>query len=155
MHPHLVNRFDYDSDYGTVLNRFLIQAANGIPLTVYGIGGQTRAFIHLKNAIDCMVLAINNPPESGDRVKIFNQMTETKSLNYLVDLIRETFENVEVSYIDNPRNELAENDLKVVNKHLGLQPIYLASDHLKDIYELARKYSDKIIKENVYPTSFW
>ena len=70
----LINRFDYDGDYGTVLNRFLMQAAVGYPLTVHGTGGQTRAFIHIQDTVRCVELALNNPPGVGDRVKILNQM---------------------------------------------------------------------------------
>ena len=72
----LINRFDYDGDYGTVLNRFLMQAAIGYPLTVHGTGGQTRAFIHIQDTVRCIQLAIEHPPERGERVRIFNQMTE-------------------------------------------------------------------------------
>ena len=64
----LTNRFDYDGDYGTVLNRFLMQAAIGYPLTVHGTGGQTRAFIHIKDSVKCVLLALENPPKSGERV---------------------------------------------------------------------------------------
>ncbi len=72
----LINRFDYDGDYGTVLNRFLMQAAVGYPLTVHGTGGQTRAFIHIQDTVRCIELAIENAPDHGDRVRVFNQMTE-------------------------------------------------------------------------------
>ena len=64
----LINRFDYDGDYGTVLNRFLMQAAIGHPLTVHGTGGQTRAFIHIRDTVRCIEIAINNPPEAGSQV---------------------------------------------------------------------------------------
>ena len=70
----LVNRFDYDGEYGTVLNRFLMQAACGIPLTVYGTGGQTRAFIHISDTCKCIELAVANPPQAGERVEILNQV---------------------------------------------------------------------------------
>jgi UDP-sulfoquinovose synthase len=73
----LINRFDYDGDYGTVLNRFLMQAAINYPLSVYGSGGQTRAFIHIKDTVRCIEIALKNPPKIGDKVKIFNQMTES------------------------------------------------------------------------------
>ncbi len=63
----LINRFDYDGDYGTVLNRFLMQAAVGHPLTVHGTGGQTRAFIHIQDTVRCLQLAVENPPEKGER----------------------------------------------------------------------------------------
>ena len=81
----LINRFDYDGDYGTVLNRFLMQAAIGYPLTVHGTGGQTRAFIHLQDSVRCIQLAIEHPPEPGERVRIFNQMTE---IHRVLDLAR-------------------------------------------------------------------
>jgi UDP-sulfoquinovose synthase len=73
----LINRFDYDGDYGTVLNRFLMQAAIGYPLTVHGSGRQTRAFINIQDTVRCIELALLNPPQQGERVRIFNQMTET------------------------------------------------------------------------------
>ncbi|HSZ29261.1 MAG TPA: NAD-dependent epimerase/dehydratase family protein, partial [Pseudonocardiaceae bacterium] len=72
----LINRFDYDGDYGTVLNRFLMQAAIGHPLTVHGTGGQTRAFIHIRDTVRCIELAIANPPQTGDKPRVLNQMTE-------------------------------------------------------------------------------
>ena len=73
----LINRFDYDGDYGTVLNRFLMQAAIGHPLTVHGTGGQTRAFIHIRDTVRCIELALENPPQAGDRPQVLNQVTET------------------------------------------------------------------------------
>ena len=76
----LINRFDYDGDYGTVLNRFLVQSAIDYPLTVHGTGGQKRAFIHLRDSVRCIELALNNPPKGKQRVQIFNQMTETHRL---------------------------------------------------------------------------
>jgi len=77
MDERLINRFDYDGDYGTVLNRFLMQAAVGHPLTVHGTGGQTRAFIHIRDTVKCIEIALSNPTGQGEQVKIFNQMTET------------------------------------------------------------------------------
>ena len=77
MDERLINRFDYDGDYGTVLNRFLMQAAVGYPLTVHGTGGQTRAFIHIQDTVRCIELAIGNPPSKSDEVSIFNQMKKT------------------------------------------------------------------------------
>ncbi|WP_276957130.1 NAD-dependent epimerase/dehydratase family protein, partial [Ferrimicrobium acidiphilum] len=82
----LINRFDYDGDYGTVLNRFLMQAAIGHPLTVHGTGGQTRAFIHITDTVRCIELAIGNPPEAGERPRILNQVTETHRVRDLAAL---------------------------------------------------------------------
>src|ERR671919_439694 len=85
----LINRFDYDGDYGTVLNRFLMQAAIGYPLTVHGTGGQTRAFIHLQDTVRCIQLAVENPPQRGERVNILNQLTETHRVRDLAELVVE------------------------------------------------------------------
>ena len=87
MDERLSNRFDYDGDYGTVLNRFLMQAAVGYPLTVHGTGGQTRAFINIQDTVRCIQLAVENPPQSGERVNILNQMTETHRVRDLAEMI--------------------------------------------------------------------
>src|ERR1700751_123161 len=83
----LINRFDYDGDYGTVLNRLLMQAAIGHPLTVHGTGGQTRAFIHIRDTVRCIELAITNPPDHGTRVQVLNQMTETHQVGGLAKVV--------------------------------------------------------------------
>ena len=108
----LINRFDYDSDYGTVLNRFLMQAALDIPLTVYGTGGQTRAFIHITDTARCINLAINNPPKSGNKVEIFNQIAETLRVRDLATLVSDKT-GCGVRFLENPRKEDAENELEV------------------------------------------
>jgi UDP-sulfoquinovose synthase len=98
----LINRFDYDGDYGTVLNRFLMQSAIGHPLTVHGTGGQTRAFIHIRDTVRCIEIALNNPPEPGDKVLVRNQITETHRVRDLAKLINE-MTGTEVAYLPNPR----------------------------------------------------
>jgi UDP-sulfoquinovose synthase len=141
----LINRFDYDGDYGTVLNRFLAQAAVEYPLTVHGTGGQTRAFIHIQDTCHCIDLAIENPPAKGDRVQILNQMTETHRVKWLAELVAEQT-GAEVAYVKNPRNEAAENELNVVNDNflgLGLDPIKLEAGLLEEITEIAQKYKDR------------
>jgi UDP-sulfoquinovose synthase len=156
LHADLTNRFDYDSDYGTVLNRFIVQAAHGIPMTVYGTGGQTRAFIHIENSMDCVVLALTNPPKRGDRVKIFNQIAETKSLCWLAERIRAIYPDARVQYLDNPRNELSANDLVVANNQfldLGLKPILIDDQRICEIYSFVKDH--KINHNKVMPTSFW
>ncbi|MEM8785870.1 MAG: NAD-dependent epimerase/dehydratase family protein, partial [Pseudomonadota bacterium] len=99
-HQALINRFDYDGDYGTVLNRFLVQAAVDYPLTVHGTGGQTRAFIHIKDTVQCIRLAIKSPPEAGDRVRIMNQMTEVHRVRDLAKLIA-GIAGAEVAQVEN------------------------------------------------------
>ena len=110
----LINRFDYDGDYGTVLNRFLMQSVVGHPLTVHGTGGQTRAFIHIEDTVRCIRLAMENPPGRGDRVKIFNQVAETQRVRDLAEMVSE-ITGASIAYVDNPRDEAAENDLAVSN----------------------------------------
>ncbi len=156
-HEQLVNRFDYDGDYGTVLNRFLIQAAIGYPLTVHGVGGQTRAFIHIQDSVRCIELALNNPPAKGDKVKIFNQMTETHRVRDLAEMVAR-IAGGEVAYLPNPRKEAAENDLVVKNEQfmaLGLNPITLEEGLLSEVMEVAQKYAYRVDRSRIPAVSAW
>jgi UDP-sulfoquinovose synthase len=153
----LINRFDYDGDYGTVLNRFLMQAAVGYPLTVHGTGGQTRAFIHIQDTVRCIEIAINNPPKRGDRVMIFNQMTETHRVRDLAELVAK-IADARVENVPNPRNEAAENELHVRNDtflDLGLNPTKLAEGLLLEVTDIARNYADRADLSKVPATSLW
>ncbi|KQT66032.1 MULTISPECIES: NAD-dependent epimerase/dehydratase family protein [unclassified Aureimonas] len=153
----LVNRFDYDGDYGTVLNRFLCQAAIGHPLTVHGTGGQTRAFIHIRDTVRCIEAAAATPPEWGSRVRIVNQMTETHRVRDLARLVSD-LSGVPVEFRDNPRKEAPENDLVVVNDtllHLGLRPTRLSDGLLTEVVDVARRHADRIDQSRIVSTSRW
>ncbi|KAL3912002.1 MAG: hypothetical protein SGILL_007061, partial [Bacillariaceae sp.] len=153
----LVNRFDYDGDYGTVLNRFLMQGAMGVPLTVYGTGGQTRAFIHISDTARCIDIAINNPPEKGERVEIFNQVAETRRVRDIAEMVAK-LTGVEANFIPNPRQEAAENELDVANKkfcNLGLDPITLDTGLFDEVTEIVKKYKFRCDPKKILPASFW
>jgi len=155
--PRLTNRFDYDGDYGTVLNRFLMQAAIGYPLSVHGTGGQTRAFIHIKDSVKCVQLALENPPKSGERVKIFNQMTESHQVGELAKKVA-SLTGADINYLPNPRNEAVENDLIVDNKcfiELGLNPTTLDNGLLEEVVEVAKKYSNRCDLKRIPCISSW
>jgi len=153
----LINRFDYDGDYGTVLNRLLMQAAIGHPLTVYGTGGQTRAFIHIRDSVRCVELAVSNPPPADSRVLIFNQMTECHRVRDLANMVS-SLTNVPIGTTENPRNEAAENGLDVENAKflaLGLMPTKLDEGLLSEVMDIAKKYAPRCKLDRIMPTSYW
>ncbi|HUC59834.1 MAG TPA: NAD-dependent epimerase/dehydratase family protein [Streptosporangiaceae bacterium] len=153
----LINRFDYDGDYGTVLNRFLMQAAIKHPLTVHGSGGQTRAFIHIRDTVRCIEIAITNPPQAGSQVMVLNQITETHRVADLAKMVSE-ITGVEIANLPNPRREADENDLVVRNDQflaLGLNPTTLSNGLLDEVTQVAEKYKDRVDVTKIIARSVW
>ena len=157
MDDRLINRFDYDGEYGTVLNRFLVEAAIGHPLTVYGTGGQTRAFIHIRDTVECIRLAVENPPDRGGRVRIFNQMTESHRIRDLAQIVVRLTGATLANRV-NPRQEAEENELMVKAvglRSLGLEPTTLEQGLLEDVFAVAKRYRDRVDKGKIISTSYW
>jgi UDP-sulfoquinovose synthase len=153
----LVNRFDYDGVYGTVLNRFIVQAVNRHPLTIYGNGGQTRAFIHISDTAKCIWLALNNSNFKNNRVRIFNQVAEVYNLKELAFKIKSKY-SAEIEYLDNPRKELSENELEVKNNNfmqLGFEPILLENTLLEEIVFIAKNNKNNFDKSVVKNSPKW
>ena len=153
----LINKFHYDGDMGTVLNRFLMQAAVGHPLTVHGTGGQTRAFIHIRDTVKCVKLAIEYPPKKGDRVRVFNQAAESHNIKNLALKVQK-ITGAEIRYYKNPRNEDAENKLEFANegfKSLGWNPILLDDSLLIEVNKIAKQYKHRCDLDKIPCVSTW
>ena len=157
----LTNRLDYDGVFGTALNRFLIQAAIGHDITVYGSGSQTRAFLNIKDTVRCIEIAANNPAEQGE-FRVFNQFTESFSVKELAEMTKKVAEDkgltATISNIENPRVEKEEHYYNAVNTKLidlGLEPHLLTDEVLDEILTDALQYKERIIQENVIPKVKW
>lgn len=157
----LNNRLDYDGVFGTALNRFIIQAAIGHDLTVYGTGGQTRSFLNIMDTVRCIEIAANHPADKGE-FRVFNQFTEEFSVMDLAKMVqkvaREEGFNTNISPIQNPRIELENHFFHAENtklKDLGLQPHLLTEDVVRDILRSVVMHKDRVIKENVLPRVTW
>ena len=157
LHKNLVNRFDYDGIFGTVLNRFLVQSQIGHPLTIYGSGGQTRAFIHIQNSAECVRLAVENPPKKNGNYRILNQTTECHNIKQLAEKVRK-ITNSKIKFYKNQRVEAAKNSLDFVKEgliRLGLKPIYLDQGLMGEIIENVKKYKKRINSTKVISKSLW
>jgi UDP-sulfoquinovose synthase len=159
--PRLATRFDYDQIYGTVLNRFCIQAAIGYPLTVYGQGGQTRSYIHLQDTVKCVELAIDNPPCKGE-FRVFNQFTEIFSINQLAKIVshssRELNLKVKIRHLNNPRVESEKHYYNAVNTrlmNLGLKPHYLKHTVVTSLMKETLQNKSRVNKKLIGPSVNW
>ncbi len=153
--------FSYDELFGTVLNRFVVQAVVGYPLTVYGKGGQTRGYLNIKDTLECVRLSLENPADKGE-LRIFNQLTETFSVNTLADKIKETGKDLEldvkIQNLENPRKEMEEhyyNPAYTGLVDLGLKPHFLTKEVLIEMMSHVIKHKDKIIKDRIFRGVKW
>lgn len=159
--PALSPNFHYDDIFGTVVNRFLVQAVADIPLTVYGGGGQTRGYLNLRDTLQCVRLAADNPADEGE-LKIFNQLTETFTVNELADKVKKVGDgmglNVQIKSIPNPRKELEEHYYNPVHTGLiemGLEPHYMTDDVVAAMLERIITAKDKIDTNRIMPRVSW
>lgn len=153
--------FNYDDIFGTVVNRFLVQAVAGVPLTVYGAGGQTRGYLNIKDTIQCIKLAVSNPAANGE-LRIFNQLTETFKVNELAEKIKNVGSkiglNVEIKPIDNPRKELEEHYYNPTHSgllDLGLTPHFMTDDVVASMLEAVITHKDQIDMRKILPRVGW
>jgi UDP-sulfoquinovose synthase len=153
--------FNYDELFGTVLNRFVVQAVAGYPLTVYGKGGQTRGYLNIKDTLNCVRLSLENPPDAGE-LRIFNQFTETFSVNEIAEQVKrvgDTMElKVEIQSIDNPRKELEEHYYNPAHTgllDLGLQPNFLTDNVLADMIAFIQSHKDLINTDSIFKNIKW
>jgi UDP-sulfoquinovose synthase len=157
----LINRFDYDELFGTVLNRFCLQAVIGHPLTVYGAGTQTRGFLNIRDTLACVELAAANPAERGE-FRVFNQFTEQFSVIELAELVKASAEHlgyeVEIRHYDNPRVEKEQHYYNAVHTKLldlGLQPTLLGEELVESVLHILERYKGDAIESAIDPRTRW
>ena len=159
--PALVTRFDYDETFGTVLNRFCVQAVLGHPLTVYGAGGQTRGFLNIKDTLRCVELAVETPADRGE-FRVFNQFTEQFSVSELAELVQscaaEAGYEVEIETFPNPRVELERHYFNASNQKLldlGLEPHLLGKELVQSMLGIIEQNRDRVIPRAITPKTKW
>jgi UDP-sulfoquinovose synthase len=157
----LCTRFDYDGVFGTALNRFLVQAVHGVPLTVYGKGGQTRGFLDIRDTLACVELACLNPADRG-QMRVFNQFTEQFNVGGLAEAVREAATafgiNPTIEHLPNPRVEKEEHYYNAANTHLldlGLKPHFLSETLLESVMRIVMQHKDLIQPELILPSVNW
>jgi len=153
--------FNYDELWGTVINRFMVQAVAGYPLTVYGKGGQTRGYLNIKDTLQCLRLSLENPADKGE-LRIFNQFVETFSVNELADKVKASGERlglkVEIKSLPNPRKEMEEHYYNPAHTgllELGLKPHYLTDDAVDEMMKIIIRYKDRIQKDCIFRDVKW
>src|SRR3954447_279772 len=154
----LATRFDYDAVFGTVLNRFVIQAVLGEPLTVYGTGGQTRGFLDIRDTVECIRLAVENPADVGE-FRVFNQMTESYSVSEIAALVADQFPGpVQIEHLENPRVEQGEHYYNVKPTGLvglALNPHLLSDTLIESMFDIVAANKDRVDLDALLPTVRW
>jgi UDP-sulfoquinovose synthase len=157
----LITRFDYDEVFGTVLNRFCLQAVIGHPLTVYGAGTQTRGFLNIRDTLACVELAMTNPAERGE-FRVFNQFTEQFSVIELAGLVKHAAEHlgysVEVQHVENPRVEKEQHYYNAIHTKLldlGLEPTLLGEELVESMIHTIEKHKGRVIEGSIDPRTRW
>jgi UDP-sulfoquinovose synthase len=157
----LCTRFDYDEVFGTVLNRFCVQAVIGHPLTVYGKGGQTRGFLNIRDTLQCVELAVENPADAGE-YRVFNQFTEMFSVGQLAELVQtagaELGHEVEIEHLENPRVEAEEHHYNPTHTKLldlGLQPSHLGDELVRSMLKAIERHRDRVVESAIDPVTHW
>ena len=161
MHPDLRTSFHYDAVFGTVLNRFVVQAICDIPLTIYGQGGQTRGFLNIRDTLRCVELALNNIAESGE-FRVFNQFTEQFSVNELSEKVSRVGKarglDVTIAQLDNPRVEMESHYYKAKHsalESLGLKPHLLTDNIIDHMLKYVTATQDRIDPNIIAPSVLW
>ncbi|HEY2326957.1 MAG TPA: NAD-dependent epimerase/dehydratase family protein [Gaiellaceae bacterium] len=161
LHPELHTSFHYDAIFGTVLNRYVAQAVVGEPLTVYGAGGQRRSFLNIRDTLQCVRIAVENPADAGE-FRVFNQFTEVFSVLELAERVAEAGRqhsmDVKVSHIENPRIEAEEHYYNPRNDGLlalGLDPRLLSDELVEDMLNRVARHADTIDRAILLPTVRW
>ncbi|HEV2309883.1 MAG TPA: NAD-dependent epimerase/dehydratase family protein [Acidimicrobiia bacterium] len=156
--PRLATRLDYDAIFGTVLNRFIIQAVLGEPLTVYGSGNQTRGIIDIRDTVECLRLTVEHPPAPSE-YRVFNQLTETMSVAELAKVVAEAYPGeTEVELVDNPRVEAEDHYYQVTHRalvDLGLEPHYLSETLIESMFGIVERYQDRVDRDALVPLVNW
>jgi UDP-sulfoquinovose synthase len=156
--PRLWTRFDYDGIFGTVLNRMVIQAVLGQPLTVYGKGSQTRGLINIVDTVECIRLASENPADRGE-FRVFNQMTESMPINQIAETIAEQFPGeCTIEHVDNPRVEMYDHYYNVVHtalEGLGLKPTLLSTTLIDHLFDVVEQHRDRVDLPAIMPMVNW
>jgi UDP-sulfoquinovose synthase len=154
----LATRFDYDGVFGTVLNRLVIEAVLGHPLTVYGNGSQTRGLINIVDTVECIRLASENPADRGE-FRVFNQMTEAMSINEIAETIANEFPGeATIEHVENPRVEIYDHYYKVVHtalESLGLKPTLLSMALIDHLFDVVERYRDRVDAAAIRATVKW